>query len=202
MQRNGTHGKIVHAVVPLALLFVIIAFDQLTKCYFHQYDLEGGERITVIKDFLFWDVSYNTGAAFSFLSDTAWGQILFKALTVVALIAVYIYYLYIKDKYVFVKYALMVLTAGVIGNFIDRLAFDKVVDFISVQLWGGKYFPTFNVADSAITVGVIMFIVHFLFLDAECLFCSKETREKRKARLAALSGKTEPAEEKDGENGK
>ena len=192
MQRNGTHGKIVHAVVPLALLFVIIAFDQLTKCYFHQYDLEGGERITVIKDFLFWDVSYNTGAAFSFLSDTAWGQILFKALTVVALIAVYIYYLYIKDKYVFVKYALMVLTAGIIGNFIDRLAFDKVVDFISVQLWGGKYFPTFNVADSAITV----------FLDAECLFCSKETREKRKARLAALSGKTEPAEEKDGENGK
>ena len=116
------------------------------------------------------------------MSETAWGQIVFKILTVIALIAIYVYYLYVKDKYVFIKYGLMILTAGIIGNFIDRLAFDKVVDFISVKLWYG-YFPTFNVADSAITIGVIMFIVHFLFLDVDCLICSKKKREERRARL-------------------
>lgn len=185
MQRNGADGRVIHAVLPLVLLFLLIVFDQLTKCYFHQYDPEGNRAaIAVIDGFLYWDVSYNTGAGFSFLQGQPWAQTLFIILTVIALAVVYVYYLSIGGKYRFVKYGLMVLTAGILGNFIDRLAFAKVVDFISVKLWYG-YFPTFNVADAAITVGVIMFIVHLLFLDADCLFCSKARRERRKARIGA-----------------
>lgn len=184
----------IHAVLPLVVLFFLIIVDQLTKCYFHQYDPQGKlPAISVIDGFLYWDVSFNTGAGFSLFQGKEWAQTLFKALTVVALAVIFIYYLLICKKYVFVKYALTVLTAGILGNFIDRLAFGKVVDFISVKLWYG-YFPTFNIADAAITVGVIMFIVHLLFLDADCLICSKKRREERKARISALMQAEESAE--------
>lgn len=201
MQRNGTHGRVVNKILPMALLFILIIFDQLTKCYFHQFYNEGGrDAVTVIDGFLYWHVSFNTGAAFSLFQGEEWAQTLFIVLTVIALIALYVYYMMVREKYSFVKYALAILAAGILGNFIDRLAFGKVVDFISVNLWGW-YFPTFNIADSAITVGVIMFIVHFLFLDAECLFCSKKTREARKARLAAAEGKNADEERRE-EDGK
>ncbi len=197
MQRNGAHGRVIHAVLPLVLLFLLIIADQLTKCYFHQYDPEETKApVTVIDGFLYWDVGYNTGAGFSLFHGEAWAQTLFKVLTVIALAVIYVYYLYICKKYVFVKYALMVLTAGIIGNFIDRLAFGKVVDFISVQLWYGP-FPTFNIADSAITVGVIMFIIHLLFLDAECLFCSKKRREERRARLGMNASEEKEVSDRD-----
>lgn len=202
MQGNGSHGRIANKIIPLAILFLLIIVDQLTKCYFHQYYNEGNrDAVTVIENFLFWDVSFNTGAAFSLFQGQEWAQILFIALTVIALGAILFYWMYVREKYVFVKYGLAILAAGIIGNFIDRLAFGYVVDFISVKLWYG-YFPTFNVADSAITVGVIMFIIHFLFLDAECLFCSKKRREERKARVAAIEGKPSAPETESGKDGK
>ena len=62
------------------------------------------------------------------------------------------------------------------GNFIDRLLNSKVVDFLSFHFWGYD-FPTFNVADICLTVGVIMLIVHFLFFDGNAVFGKKQISE-------------------------
>jgi len=68
------------------------------------------------------------------------------------------------------------VVGGTLGNFIDRLSFNGVTDFISL-VFGDYYFPVFNLADSFLTVGVIMLIVHFLFLDESALFKKNNGKE-------------------------
>ena len=68
------------------------------------------------------------------------------------------------------------ILAGTIGNFIDRLAYNYVVDFIS-WVFGSYHFPVFNMADVFITVGVIMFVAHYLFIDKDAVFRSKHGKK-------------------------
>lgn len=175
MQRIGANGRRINLIISVALLFVFVILDQLTKCYFHQRKILGQSEIVVIKNFFTLDTSFNTGAGFSFLSNESWAQTFFIILTSFALIALYVYFLWQKDKYIFLNYGIMLLFAGIIGNFIDRLAFGYVVDFLSFK-FGSYYFPTFNVADVAITVGVIIVIYHYFFLDKDALFKSKKAK--------------------------
>jgi len=85
-------------------------------------------------------------------------------LTPVALILFGVFYFYLYKKgYKWAKYAMAFIVAGTIGNFIDRLAYDSVIDFISL-IFGDYYFPIFNLADTFMTVGIIMILVHFCFL--------------------------------------
>lgn len=166
----------INTVIAVCLLILLIIADQLTKCYFHQRYLDGDPDIVVIKNFFTFSTVFNEGAAFSFLNDKAWAQTFFKILTIVALVALYIYFMFIGRKYSFLTYGVMCLFAGIIGNFIDRLVLGKVVDFISFQ-FGSYTFPTFNIADIAITVGVIILVIHYLFIDDEALFRKKKKTE-------------------------
>ncbi len=172
MQRIRLNGRRINTIISVALLFFLIILDQLLKCYFHQMYIDGKDDIVVIEDFFVLSTAFNEGAAFSFLSGKSWAQMFFKVLTVFALVVLFVYYIFIAKKYVFLQYGVMCLFAGIIGNFIDRLAFGKVVDFLSFQ-FGTYIFPTFNIADAAITVGVIIFVIHYLFLDAEAVFAKK-----------------------------
>ena len=173
MQRIRINGRRINLILSVALLFLLVISDQFFKCYFHQRYLDGNGDIVVINDFFFLSTAFNEGAAFSFLSNEDWAQTFFKILTIFALIVLFIYYLIVARKYVFLQYGVMCLFAGIIGNFIDRLAFGKVVDFLSFK-FGTYYFPTFNIADAAITIGVIIFIIHYLFLDEDAIFCKKQ----------------------------
>lgn len=181
MQRTRINGRrLITASVPLILLIFLILLDQVTKTYFVVRLAEGHinsvgvDRITVIEGFFYFSYTYNKGAAWSFLSDAEWGQIFFKILSAIALVAFFFFYVYVNKKgYKWLKTAMIFIIGGTIGNYIDRLAYNCVADFISL-VFGTYHFPVFNLADVYMTVGVIMLIIHYLFLDKNAVFRKNE----------------------------
>lgn len=175
MQRAGTHGRRLIAALPCILLIAAILLDQITKLYFHLYGVKG-QDITVIPGFFYLNFSTNTGAAFGSLSDKSWAQTFFKILTVLALAGLAVFYYFVADHGNWLKYGLILIMAGAAGNFIDRLCFGQVVDFLSFDFgWLGLgRFATFNLADSFLCVGVAMVIIHYLFLDHDAVFKRKK----------------------------
>lgn len=162
------NGKrtVIFIIIPLIVLAALIALDQITK-YFAERDKVD---FTVIDNFFYLSYSVNTGAGFSFLADKEWGQLLFKIITPFALIGFIAFFVFaVKNSYKWLTYTIVLIIAGTIGNFIDRLLNSQVVDFLSFH-FGNYIFPTFNVADICLTVGVIMLVIHFLFIDSSAVF--------------------------------
>ncbi|MFG6148985.1 signal peptidase II [Halobacillus sp. B23F22_1] len=137
----------------------IIIIDQLTKWMVVQ-QMELRESIPVIENFFYITSHRNTGAAWGILQ----GQMWFFYIITIIVIGVIIYYMkqYAKVSR-FVGTALALILAGAIGNFIDRVFRKEVVDFFDVYL-GSYNYPIFNVADSALVVGVI-FVMIATFVD-------------------------------------
>ncbi len=174
MQGVGTdrRKRIVVEIVSLVVISILIAFDQIAKLHFSR-TLAFGEKLNVIDGFFYFTYTLNTGAAWSFLADVSWGQLFFKILTVVALIAFSLFYVIVARKgYKLLRIALILVISGTIGNFIDRLAIDAVIDFIGFT-FGTYNFPIFNLADSFLVVGVIMIIIQYLFIDENAVFKKK-----------------------------
>lgn len=171
MQGIRTDGRKRIAIESLFVLLtlVLIVVDQWTKLYFStSFNL--GEKRIIINDFFYFSYAINRGAAWSFLSSASWGQLFFKILTPIALVGFIFFYIYsVKKNYKWLKVSLVFVISGTIGNFIDRLLIDGVVDFIGF-IFGEYYFPVFNLADSFLTVGIIMLIVYFLFIDKNAVF--------------------------------
>lgn len=140
------------------IAFVIIALDQLTKRLIVN-ELEIGESIPVIENVLYITSHRNQGAAWGILQGQMW---FFYVITVIVVIGLVIYIQkYAKDQ-LLMGMALGLMLGGAVGNFIDRVIHQEVVDFVQVYI--GTYpFPIFNVADSALCVGVaLLFIVMLL----------------------------------------
>lgn len=142
----------------LWLSVVVIAIDQITKLIALR-ELDYLERIPVIPGWFDWILTYNTGAAFSFLADAGgWQKYLFAGLAMVvsAVLVVWMKKLPRHDWRQAVPFALVI--GGALGNVIDRIRIGKVVDFI---LWyrGDWSWPAFNVADSAICLAAGWLIV-------------------------------------------
>ena len=177
MQRNGINRKrIIIEIVFSILAVVLIVVDQVTKTVCkNNFKNNGWTSTTVIDGFLYFSYAFNTGAAWSFLAGVSWAQTFFKILTVVALAVFFVYYVFIcKKNYKLLRVGVIFIISGTIGNFIDRVAYGGVVDFISVLLPTGKFFPTFNMADSYMTVGIIILFIHYLFIDKNALFGKKD----------------------------
>lgn len=177
MQGTGTNRrKIIFEIIAACILVVLVLVDQLTKHHFAN-TVEYGEKINVIDNFFYFTYVLNTGAAWSFLGDEAWAQIFFKILTAIALIAfVFFYFLSTKKGYKWLKIALVFVISGTLGNFIDRLLINAVIDFIGFT-FGNYNFPVFNFADSFLVVGVIMIIIHLFFLDKNAIFKRKDGKK-------------------------
>ena len=181
MQRIGTNGRkrIIFEVVSACLILLFIALDQISKHYFAT-NLEYGEDVPIIEGFFYFTYVQNKGAAWSFLSDASWGQTFFKILTSVSLFAfAYFYYYSSKKQYKWLKIALAFAIGGTIGNFIDRLINNAVIDFIGFT-FGTYNFPIFNLADSFLVVGVIMIFIHLFFFDEGAIFKRKNAKEENK----------------------
>lgn len=106
---------------------------------------------------------YNRGAAFSFLADESGWQrwfFTFIAISVSAVLCVWL--MKLKETERWLAAALSLVIGGAIGNLYDRLAYGHVVDFIHLH-WGNSYFPAFNIADSAISIGAAMLLIDSLF---------------------------------------
>lgn len=154
--RNGAYSLYWYG---LALLVVVL--DQYTKGL-AQSALEYGRPREVFSWFNL-TLQYNTGAAFSFLSDAGGWQRYFFSVVAVVISAVLVVWLYrMPRQQRLLALALALILGGALGNVWDRLLLGHVVDFISVH-YGGRYFPAFNIADSAISVGAALMIFDSLF---------------------------------------
>ena len=140
---------------------VVVVLDQLSKFWmlasFDEYEV-----LTVWPVFNL-TLVFNTGAAFSFLSDAGgWQRWFFVAIGVVvsAVMVVWLGKLQARER--LTAYGLAFVIGGAIGNLIDRVWLGKVVDFLQWH-WQDWYWPSFNLADSAITLGVVLLLIDGLF---------------------------------------
>ncbi len=144
-----------------ALALAVIALDQYTKALASSL-LDYGRPVEV---FFWFDLTlqHNTGAAFSFLSGAGgWQRWFFSGIAVVISLGLIIWLYRMPRNQVMLALSLGLILGGAIGNLWDRLALGYVVDFISVH-YAGRYFPAFNIADSAITAGAgLMLLESFL----------------------------------------
>ena len=131
------------------IVSAILVLDRLTKLFFVQ-SLASGSSIPVIKDFFHFTLVYNRGAAFGIFKD----QLPFFILT--SVIAIFFILFHLKKSTAMEKLALGFILAGAIGNLIDRVFLGYVIDFLDFHVEPYFYWPVFNVADSAITIGACM----------------------------------------------
>ena len=146
----------------LVLSVVVIALDQLTKAIVLQA-LQPQVQNAVIPGLLNWTLAFNTGAAFSFLADQeGWQRWLFSALAIFVSGVLVRWLSHTPRGDWRTALPLGLVIGGAMGNLIDRIRFGHVVDFIQVyhQQW---FFPAFNVADSAISVGAVLLVWFGLF---------------------------------------
>jgi len=150
----------------MALSFFVIGFDQLTKWMIVKW-VPLYDKIP-INSFINITHQRNTGAAFSILADApGWQRWFFIGLA--SVVSAYIIFWLWKiraDGQVILSAGLALVLGGAIGNVIDRILLGNVVDFIQVLIAGWP-FPSFNVADSAITVGAAFLIIDALFLSGK-----------------------------------
>lgn len=152
------------------LSVVVFVIDQITKFWFDN-NLQMYERITVVPQVLDWTLAYNTGAAFSFLAGASgWQRWLFTLIAVVVSVVLVVWMKRLKPDETWLAVGLALVLGGALGNLVDRVIFGHVVDFILVHWQSSWYFPAFNIADSAITVGAVL-----LALD---MFKSKKPEEE------------------------
>jgi signal peptidase II len=140
----------------------IVVLDQTTKAIV-KYGLPLHESVTVIPGFFDFTHVRNTGAAFGMLNniDFAYKPAVMVIVALVALAAVASYALTLPATQRIARYGLALILGGAIGNLIDRATMGYVVDFVDVY-WRGVHFWAFNVADSAITVGVALMLLDVL----------------------------------------
>ena len=156
----------------LPLSVAVIIADRIVKLWMVHH-FAPFERVHVLKvlDII---LTYNTGAAFSFLADASgWQRWLFVLLALGVSTALIVWMRRLDARvHGLLACGLALIVGGALGNMIDRIATGRVVDFIHVH-WGAHYFPAFNIADSAITIGAAL-----LLLDAW-----HESRRARRLRI-------------------
>ncbi len=140
----------------LGLSSLLLILDQLTKIIAKNSLFEGVSQ--PVTSFLNWTLVYNSGAAFSFLAQAGgWQRWFFTGVGIIA--ALIMIWLIRKNAHQTIfSLALSLVLSGAIGNVIDRIIYGAVVDFVDVH-YMGWHWPAFNIADSAITIGVILLIV-------------------------------------------
>lgn len=144
----------------LVLAGVIIGLDLASK-YLALAALDYHQPLAVFPGFNL-TLTYNTGAAFSFLSDAGgWQRWFFAALALVVSAALLVWLYRLPRVSRWLPVALVLILGGALGNLYDRLMYGYVIDFIQIyyQQW---YWPAFNLADCAITAGAVMLIIDAL----------------------------------------
>lgn len=141
------------------LSFIIVLIDQVSK-YLTQAYVDIGQQIEWIPGLLSITHIHNTGAAWSILEGQMW---FFYIITVIVAVMI-IYYMQQMKNEPLLKTGLAFILGGAVGNFIDRLMHQYVIDMIQLDFID---FPIFNLADTALTIGVILLFIQYIFLDRQ-----------------------------------
>ena len=136
--------------------FVLI-LDQTTKLYVDA-NFRLHETVPVISDFFHLTYVRNKGAAFGILADNAVRIPFFITVSIVAMLGILWYIKRIRNDQRLAIYSLSLVFSGAFGNLIDRIRLGEVIDFLDI-FWQRHHWPAFNVADSAITVGVTLLFI-------------------------------------------
>lgn len=144
-------------LILLALTPLILVIDQLTKIYVDR-SMQLYQSIPVV-DGLF-NITYlrNKGAAFSFLANASWRLPFFILVSFIAVVAIMVAFTKLRDEQRLAAVSLTLILSGAVGNLIDRIRLGEVIDFLDVY-WQSHHWPAFNVADSAICVGVALLAI-------------------------------------------
>lgn len=144
----------------LAVGVGVLTFDQVTKALIVA-NLPLGSTVPIVGDLvIFWHVR-NAGAAFSLFQG---GTVLFLVVTVVALGMIVYFHRAFAGRSLWLEALLGLILGGTLGNLVDRVRQGYVTDFVSVG-FGSVRFPTFNVADSSIVVGIGILVIVLMLLD-------------------------------------
>jgi signal peptidase II len=153
MKNNVTIRTQFDIFLSLFTVTAIVCLDRITKNYFSNL-LDPYESLPIIRNVIHMTLVYNTGIAFGLFKDQG---IVFIIVPVIAVILwVFNFYFYKNNQgrlsRLYVAAFSMIL-GGAIGNLIDRICFGHVIDFIDLRFW-----PVFNIADSAITIGALLIV--------------------------------------------
>ena len=140
----------------LGIAMIIVLLDQLSKITLSRMMVFG--QSDTITSFFNLVMVYNRGAAFSFLADQpGWQRYFFAGVSLLASLLI-IWMLKRHSGQRLFCWAMTLILGGAFGNLIDRIAYGYVIDFLDFHV-GGFHWPAFNVADSAITLGAVLFIL-------------------------------------------
>ena len=185
-------------IIALAAIFaVLVAADQVTKVLAADMLKTVGSSAEFIPGFIRFEYCENTGMAWSLLSDKTFLLTIVSA----AMVAILVYFLvrFYKPMPNLIKVAIVIICAGAVGNLIDRIAFNYVRDFIAFDFVD---FPVFNIADSCVTIGVIILAVGLIFVKSGREFLKamdeedNKKSEERRARRTESSKSAQDAEPK------
>lgn len=142
--------------------FVILA-DQISK-FIIKINLELYDNIIIIEKFFNITYILNPGGAFGFFASGSLEARRFIFLFMSSVVALFVLWFYKRcaADFIFLSYGLALILGGAMGNLIDRFRYGKVVDFLDFYI-GSAHWPAFNVADSAISIGMGILIYHILF---------------------------------------
>ena len=148
--------KSVGLTVWLGIAVIVGLIDQLTKITLSRMMLYG--QSDTITSFFNLEMVYNRGAAFSFLADQpGWQRYFFAGVSLFASLLI-IWMLKRHPGQRLFCWAMTLILGGALGNLIDRIAYGHVIDFLDFHI-GSLHWPAFNVADSAITIGAVLFVL-------------------------------------------
>ncbi len=154
--------------VALVAFLVSFILDQVTKIAIDA-NLSYADRIPVVEGFFYITHVRNTGAAFGLFADgpQAIRLTFFVSVSLVAIAIIISFYRKLSPGDRLAALALGLILGGALGNLVDRIFRHEVVDFLHFRLWGGYSWPDFNVADSAIVIGVAFLVLELLATEGE-----------------------------------
>jgi signal peptidase II len=142
------------------IAILVLLLDHITK-WLARTSLYPDRIIELIPGYLRFSYVCNTGVAFGFFDEivSVWKPYILAGLAIIAIVVILIYSVRTPSDRMLLHVALAITTGGILGNFLDRIFRGFVVDFIEFHVHESFYFPTFNIADSAITIGIALLLL-------------------------------------------
>lgn len=149
----------------ISITSIVVVLDQITKMYIH-FNFRLGETLPVIQDIFHITYVRNTGAAFGLFSNTSelFRNAFFLSLPPIAMVVIFMLLKNTPDREKLQCLALSMVFGGALGNYIDRLRFRYVIDFLDFHYKNSWSYPAFNVADISIVCGVAV-LFYFMFVE-------------------------------------